>query len=200
MANTNAPSGLTPSCYLNGSMWNGQARMYYIASTDTHAYAIGDPVTLSGTGDSNGVPGITLATAGSSDPILGSVVGAGGLVYGGPGTNINNPNTTVIPGTKTTAYYVLVADDPNILFEVQEGGAGPTLTASSVTKNVNLLSGTNSGYLSGWQFDDASVNTTATLQLRLMGLVQRSGNAFGSYARWLVKINQHSYAPGTAGV
>ena len=51
MANANKPMGLSPHSYLNGATWNGQARAYYIASTDPNAFAIGDPVTLAGSGD-----------------------------------------------------------------------------------------------------------------------------------------------------
>jgi len=112
----------------------------------------------------------------------------------------NNLNTTVIPATKSQNYYVMVADDPNILFEAQEVGTGTALTAAEVGLNANLLAGTNNGYQSGWQIDNSGEGTGATLQVRLMGLVRRQQNAFGAYAKWLVKINNHELAAGTAGV
>jgi hypothetical protein len=201
MANTNAPSGLAPVQYLNGSPWNGQARRYYIAQADPNAYAIGDPVkTLSGGGDARGVSGVVLATAGAGNAIRGVIVGAGGLQYGGPSANINNLNTTVIPATKLTAYYVDVADDPNILFEVQEDSVTSNIAAEDVGENIDLIAGTNSGYLSGWMLDSNTAATGATLQCKIMGLVQRADNAIGAYAKWLVKINNHELAAGTAGV
>jgi hypothetical protein len=201
MPNVNAPSGLSPVMYKNGSPWNGQARVYYIASTDVNAFAIGDPVALTGTGDAKGVPGVTLATAGSANPVLGAVVGVGGTVYGGPMADPTNLNTTVVPATKLRAYYVMVADDPNIVFEIQESITSATpLTTAAVTKNANLLSGTNSGYMSGWQFNNNTTGTGATLQLHLFGLVQRPDNAFGAYAKWLCTINTHALANNIAGV
>jgi hypothetical protein len=200
MANINAPSGLSPVQYRNGSSWNGQARMYFIQQSDTNAYSIGDPLTLSGVGDGNGVPGATIAVAGSSNAVLGPIVGAGGIVYGGPSADPTNLNTTVIPATKLKAYYVLVADDPNIVFEIQESTTGAALTNTSVTKNANLLAGTNSGFLSGWQFNNSTTAVGATLQLHLFGLVQRQGNAFGANAKWLCTINNHVFAAGVAGV
>lgn len=200
MANINAPMGLAPYSTLTGAAWNGQANMYFIDSGNGSAFSIGDPVRLSGTGDTRGVPGVQLATAGTGNAVTGVIVSAGGLVNGAFVADPTNLNTTVIPATKTKSYYVLVADDPNILFIIQEGGAGAALAATDIGNNFNLLSGTNSGYVSGWTLDNASAANTATLQLRLMGLVQRSDNAFGTYAKWLVKINNHSYAAGTAGV
>lgn len=198
MANVNQPKGLWPTQYLNGAPWNGQARLYYIASTDSNAYAIGDPVASSGSGDTNGVPGVTLATAGTGNAIRGVIVGCGtseGLM-----ADPNNLNTTVIPATKSQAYYVMVVDDPNVIFEVQEVGTGTALTAAEIGLNANLASGTNNGYQSGWQLANDSEGSGSTIQVRLLGLVRRQKNAFGAYAKWLVKINNHELAAGTAGV
>ncbi len=200
MANSNTPWGLSPRKYMNGSPWNGQATMYYIASGDTNAYAIGDPVTLSGSGDGNGVAGVTLATAGSTNLVLGPILGMGGIAYGGPGVDPNSPNITVIPATKSKAYYVLVADDPNILFSIQDSGDGTAFAATNIGNNANLKSGTNSGYLSGWQLTDTLPGTGATLQVQLLGLDQVPGNAYGAYAKWLVRINTHQFRAGVSGV
>jgi hypothetical protein len=201
MANVNAPSGLSPVMYKNGSPWNGQARTYFIAQADANAYAIGDPVALAATGDSKGIPGCTLATAGSANPVLGAIVSMGGSIYGGAMADPTNLNTTVIPATKLRGYYVMVADDPNIVFEIQESTTSATpLTSAATTKNANLLSGTNNGYMSGWQFNNSTTGTGATLQLHLFGLVQRPDNAFGAYAKWLCTINTHALANNIAGV
>ena len=200
MANRNAPSGLSPVRYLNGSPWNGQAQTYWINSTDTSVYAIGDPIVSSGSADARfGVPGITLAAA-SASAVRGVLVSAGGLVNGGGFFDPNTLTQTVIPSTKLRHYYVLVADDPNILFEIQEGGSGSALTAADIGMNFYLKSGTNNGYVSGWLLDNATASTTSTYQLRAWGLSQRTDNAFGAYAKWLVSINNHELKAGTAGV
>ena len=197
MANANTPFGLAPVEYLGGAQWNGKARRYYIPSTDGNAYAIGDPVVLAGSADANGVASVVLATPGSA--LLGPIVGMGGMAYGGPSVDPTNLNTTVIPATKTKAYYVLVADDPNIIFEVQEIGTGTQLTADEVGLNCNLVAGTNSGYLSGWLLTNSTEATTNTLDVKLLGLKQVAGNAFGAYAKWLVLINNHVYRAGATG-
>lgn len=198
MPNANKPMGLSPVRFLTGASWNGQARTYYIASTDTNAFAIGDPVASSGSADSNGVAGITLATAGTGNPIRGVIVGLG--TQESLMADPSNLNTTVVPATKTKAYYALVADDPSIIFEVQEVGTGTALTASEVGLNANLVAGANNGYQSGWQIDNSGEGTGSTLQVRLLGLARRQDNAFGQYAKWLVKINNHELAAGTAGI
>jgi len=200
VANVDRPSGLSPVQYLNGAPWNGGGRVYCIPDTDdTNAYAIGDPVVLAGGADTNGVPTIILATAGSANSVLGSIVsGGGGLSYGSAyGVPADTP--VVIPATKSRNYYVLVADDPNLIFEAQEEDLGTAFTAAEVGLNANLSSGTNNGYISGWEIDTASPGAGGTLQLKLLSLVQVSDNAFGDWAKWWVMINLHCYRIGQVG-
>ena len=109
------------------------------------------------------------------------------------------------PASDTRVWYAMVADDPNIVFEVQEESNGTQLAATEVGLNTISKSGTGNGFVSGWQIPSATgatPNTTATLQLRLLGLSRRLDNAFGAYAKWLVQINVHELAHGTgaAGV
>jgi hypothetical protein len=202
VANQNRPAGLSPLEYLDGSPYNGKARMYYIAPNNGSVFAIGDPVVMSGDGDANGVAGVALATAGTSAIILGAIVGMGSIVYGGAGVDPNLPNNVIVPAAKTRAYYVLVSDDPSIVYSVQEGGAGAALTAADCGRGFNLLSGTNTGFVSGWQFDNASGGVEVGRQLQLLGLVQttQADNSFGTYAKWKVRINCHQYTTGQAGV
>ena len=212
MANLNAPSGLSPSCYRSGTSYNGQFRLYYIPSTDTNAYAIGDPVaSLTNAASANGISAVTLATAGSSAQLRGVLVTAGGALGSNAAINVAgsgffDPNalgSIVIPATKTQSYFVGICDDPDVLFEVQEwGGASYTaLTAADIGKNINLKSGANNGYISSWVIDTTAASSTSnTRQLKLMQLVQRRDNAFGQYAKHLVLINQHELNPPTSGV
>lgn len=200
MPNVDRPAGLQPLEYLDGSPYNGKARMYCIPSTDTNAYAIGDPVVMAGSADAAGVSTIVLATAGTGNIVLGAIVGMGGSKYGGPGAIPGALETTVIPATKTRDYYVLVSDDPNIVYEIQEVSGGTALAAAQVGLNANLIAGTNTGYVSGWEVDNSGEATGATLQVQLLGLVQRSDNAFGEHAKWKVRINYHQYTAGQAGV
>lgn len=199
MANVNQPSGLSPVGHLMGIDWSQKTRRFYIASTDTNAFAIGDPVKLSATSDGNGVPGVTLATAGAGNAVLGVIVGMGGPNYGGVNADVNSLNVTVIPATKTRAYYVEVVVDPYVVFEIQDDGSA-TPTTSFASLNYNLVAGTNNGYVSGWQLAANSNGTGATLQLQVLEMSQKPNNTLGVNAKWLVLINNHQYRSGTAGV
>lgn len=201
MANADRPMGLKPVRYLNGSPWNGAGRVYCIPNTDdTLVYAIGDPVVWAGDADAKGIPTITLATAGTGNTVLGAIVsGAGALTYGSSyGVPADTP--LVIPATKTRDYYVLVVDDPSVIFEIQEVSGGTALTSAAVGLNANLISGTNNGYISGWEVDNSGEAVGATIQLRLLGLAQRTDNAFGEHAKWEVLINHHSLRAGNVGL
>jgi len=200
MANANRPSGLTPVRYLNAAKWTGGGRVYCIPSTDsTNAYAIGDPVVLAGSADSAGVATVVLATAGSG--LTGVIVSMGGTKYGSGYYDPTNLNTTIVPQSKSRNYYVLVEDDPNVIYTVQEIGTGTALAAADVGLNCNLVAGTNNGYVSGWLLTNTTEATTSTLDVKLLGLAQTTEpNAFGAYAKWNVIINNHSYRTGITGV
>lgn len=199
MANTSALSGLAPVRYLNGAPWTGGGNVYCILAADTNAYWIGDLVTTIGNagGDANGVPSVTLASAGAA--ARGVIVGIG-TQPGGPYVNPNDLTKIYRPsGAQSVNYYALVVDDPNVLFEIQEGGVGSALTTSSVNRNVNINTGTRSGtlYVSPAYLDNNTVNTTATLNLKIISLIQRRDNAFGASAKWLVTVNSHEFRAGT---
>jgi hypothetical protein len=200
MANVDRPGGLKPVEYLSGAKWTGAGHVYCIPSTDASlAYAIGDPVVWAGSSDGRGVPTITLATAGAGSTVLGAIVSIGALDYGST-FGVPQESPMVIPVVKTHNYYVLVADDPDIIFEIQEVSGGTALTATEVGLNADLVSGTNNGYVSGWEVNNAGEGVGATVQLRLLGLVQRSDNAFGEHAKWRVLINYHSLRAGNVGL
>jgi len=109
-------------------------------------------------------------------------------------------DTTIIPATKTKNYYVLVVDDPNVIFEAQEDSIGNNLAVTDLSSNMDIVSGTNNGYVSGWMLDSSTVNTGSTRQVKLLGLAQRSDNAVGQYGKWLVLINNHELRGGITGV
>lgn len=203
MANANRPMGLWPVKHLTGAPFNGQGNLYQIAAADTNAYAIGDPVVSSGSGDANGVPGITLAAA--TGNIRGVILGLGkstgnAIAFEAGLFNPDNLNQTIRPsGAQASDWYALVADSPDLIFEVQEVGTGTALAAVDIGLNTNLLVGANNGFQSGWLLDNATKGTTSTLQVRILGLNRSQDNAFGAYAKWLVKINSHELSAGTAG-
>ena len=200
MANADRPSGLSPVQYLNGAPWTGGGRVYSILAANTDIFAIGDPVKSGGSADANGIASVALATAGVGNPIRGVIVGMGGTKYGAHYGDPTNLNQTVIPSVKTKNYYVLVVDDPMVIFEVQEVSGGTALTAAEVGLNADLIAGTNNGFISGWELNNAGEGVGATIQCRLLQLAPRNDNAFGEHAKWWVLINNHELKAGTVGL
>jgi len=192
---------LAPVKYKDGNPWNGQGKQYCILAADTNQYWIGDPVTTIGNAgaDSFGIPAITLGVAGSAT--RGVIVGLGTL-RNGPYINPNNLNQlpTRPSGAQSVNWYALIADDSNILFEIQEAGGGSILTSSSVNRNVNYNTGTRTSTLtiSPTFLDNSTVSTTATLNLKIIQVVQRPDvTPFAQFAKWLVTINNHEFSGGT---
>lgn len=204
MANSNVARGLMPYRHFDGSVWNGSANMYFVPASYATALFLGDPVDItSATNPNDGTPTVKLATVGS--PYVGVMVG---IVAGGE---------PIIPVTRdlpiyrpaSVATYILVADDPTLLYMVQDDASAqataPSLWAS---KNANLVAGTGStitGY-SGWQLAASSVALTNTLDVKIMRPLQQADNAIGSVAntnmnaKWLVKLNNYRFANLIAGI
>ncbi len=202
MANINAPKGFSPSRYLSGAPWNGMATPYYIPATDASQYGIGDAVKTAAGGDPNGIPQVQKALG--TDTVRGIVVGVLPIAP----VNSNQQAVTLtlevenIPATKTKAYYVLVVDDPKVAFELVDDGL-TVLTATACNKNASFTVAnpaapqTNSASV----LTTGSIGTVATLNLKMLGLVQNPTNAYGAYARWLVMFNLHELGgPATVGV
>lgn len=190
MANANAPRGLVPLRHKNGAPYNGACTLYYVGTGDANNLFIGDPVLVSGDGDANGVPGVVLATAGATNYITGAIVGIPKLA-----------SNELFTGYRaaSTAGYVLVADDPDLIFEIQEDSVGGALAATALSSNADLVSGSGSTYTntSGWQLDSSTAGTGSTKQLRILSIEQRPDNALGTNAKVLVEINLHSQRNAT---
>ena len=187
MANANTPRGITPYAYMSGAPYSGAVRTYYVPPGNATALFMGDPlVTITNSSDGNGIQAVGIATAGGGSQILGSFAGIS-----------NNAGIATIPLLQNqTPYlaasqgaYVYVTDDPFLLYMVQENGA---MVSGASGRNADLVAGAGSTYsgFSGWQLNSATLNTTSTLQMRIIQLLQESDNAIGTNAKWLTKINQ----------
>lgn len=183
MANANTPFGLRPVRHRNGAPYSGAATRYYVPASDSTALYLGDPVILAGSADADGVATVTRATAAGGAYVLGSVVGV-------------EPVTRDSPAYReaSTARYVWVADDPDLVFEIQEDAVGGALAAADVGLNADLIAGTGSAItgLSAFQLDTSTKATTNTLQLRILGFKQAVDNEIGANAKVLVTINLHA--------
>lgn len=201
--------GLKPVRYKDGSPWNGAANLYYIPASDATAVYLYDAVKSAGSGDASttGVPTVTRAAAG--DTIRGVVVGFCPTTPGHLTSSLQPPSTEG-PQYRpaSTAMYVWVVDDPNVVFEVEEDGDTSSLQVANIGNNVDLVAGAGSTTtgLSGMAIDSSSAGTISA-QLRILRLAYRAdgGNeasstgAAGNTAIWEVMINEHELS-GTTGV
>lgn len=204
MANVNKPMGLTPVKYLNGADWDGRGSVYSVATALAEVLSPGDPVMLSGTADATGCfPGIVRATAGAgaTTPAVGVLL-AIGTVPNGPFVNPNNLTTVQKASAAAGVYYALVADDPNIIYEIQEDSVGGSIGIASVGLNANFIyaNPATGVVVSAAMLDSNTVGASATaLDLKILRLAPVVGNALGTYAKWWVMFNTHAFRPGIIG-
>lgn len=205
MANADTSFGLRPVSYLSGGAYSGHVRPYFKAAGYATAMFVGDPIVFVNTGNTTPVTDLV----GGEFPIgtLQSVEqGAAGGPFGGVvvgfGADPDNLNRSYSPAS--TEAIVWVADDPNLVFEIQEASGGTALTAAAVGLNASVVvgSGSTTYGTSGVELDNSTEATTATLELKLLGIVNRDDNEIGEHCKWLVKINNHQLNShtGTAGV
>lgn len=187
MANANIARGLVPLREAGSGVHNGGLNMYYHPSSDATALYIGDPVVKNGSADGAGVPGCVRAAA--AGPITGVVAG---FVPDGVTDRAGY-------GAASTAYYVLVDDDPDAIFEIQDNTG---IAAADVGLNASMTLAAGNAYSkrSGVTLDAATKATTATLPLKIVGLRPTPGNDFGAYNKLMVKINVHTEAQASAGI
>lgn len=198
MANTTTAYGLRPSSN-DGII---RIRPYY-APASLASLGLGTPVIRSGTSNTvttiNGqaypagsLASIAVATGGDGNKLTGSIVGFELI-----------PTNLFVAGynAASTQRVVYVADHPNQLFTIIDD-ASATLAVTDVGLNANLVVGTVNATtgLDSTTLAASTVATTATFQLKILGLNNRVGNELGTGAEWLVKINNHTDANIVAGV
>ncbi len=198
MANADTPKGLKPVKYQGGACYSGAANLYYIPASDSDtAVYIGGLVKLAGSADADGVPSVS-GNVSTGDAVIGAVVGFdpdNGAGADGRDSDIYRANST--------ERYVYVADDPNLLFEVQDD-ASATLTAADVGTVADLTGFTSGSTGTGLSSIEISATTTTssgdgTEDVKIMRLVNRPDNTIGDNADWLVRLNNHAYVDANTG-
>jgi len=160
---------------------------------DGTAIGIGDPVLALGTGTTNADGTVTkdVKIAATTDVIEGVVVAV-----------LPDTRDSLLYRAANTARRLLVCDDPDALFEIQEVSGGTPLTADDIGLNASIAVGSPSTVTgkSGATLDNTTEAGTNTLALKLVEFVNRPDNAIGDSAKWLVRINRHRYVDQVAGV
>ena len=199
MANVDNPFGLKPVRYLTGAPYNGAVNAYFVPSSDTTALFIGDPVVKTGTSNTTAqkefvagaLPVVTKATAGSTNPITGVIVSVEHVTH-----------ESTVYREASTDRIVYVADDPAIVFQVQDDAAA-ALAATDVAGNANLVfthAGDAISAQSGAELDASAIATTVAHQLTIIRLANTQNNELGNNAIWEVRINNHTEINGVAGI
>lgn len=204
MANADSPFGFRPIRHRNGAAYNGSTNPYFIKDTSNQALFIGDPVIWNGTANTAKVqvpgagdfeiatlPEIVRATAGTTNKILGVIVG-----FAADPTALENQYRL-----NATERVALVCDDPDVIFEIQADSA-TDLGATAVGANFDFVlthAGSTVTGLSGAELDGSQEAQTAAHQLIIVRAINRADNdPTLTHANWEVMISNHSLVTGMA--
>ena len=188
MANVDAPSGFTPIRYASGHAYTGAASTYYKDAT-AGVIGVGDPVIkVTNSSDPLGGPEIVRATTGSA--ITGVVVGIMPVQ-----SNLNQHHLAA-----ADVGYVLVADDPNLVFMVKDNGGATGMAVTDVGQHIDSVAAINANTTTGrsnYEIDTEAKATDNTWIL--VGAHQRPDNdPTLANAKWEVMANLHTEVNASA--
>ena len=201
MASVASPYGLKPVNLIGGQVFAGSTREFKLSTNNSAAIFNGDVIQLTSAGNPQALS--ATPTAGTTAGIVGVCLG---VRYINPATKQSNwaqylPANAITGGY--TEVYIIVASDPDLVFQIQGTAAFGTLTNGAngaIGKNAALGFGTagststgNSGVNLVVGANGGSLANTATLAMRIVGVVP--GTETDAYPEILVKFNQgtHSY-------
>lgn len=192
MANVNEKFGLRPYRSINGAPWNNAQNRYTIANNLSTAIFQGDPVKPTTAGN------VTLARSNTSDRIVGVF---NGVFYNDPTTQkptFRNNYPGSIAAAGITAF---VVDDPNTVFLVD---ADEAFTRADLFKNYSLtnVTGNTLTGISEKQLDVSVSGTTTTFAVQAIDIQEGASDSDTSTSgvNVLVRINNHFFRSGTAGI
>ena len=194
MANRDTPNGLKPVRYASGKPYDGAHNLYYVPATTHNAMFIGDACIEVGLIAATGTTfyGIPVDLM----PQVNAFTASDALVRGVIVGFLPNPtalSTNHLPAD--TAGIVMVADDPDLIFEVQESATITGVTqVEAVGLNTDLVVGSGNATTgtSATEIDSSVTPVTTTLTVRLIRPVNRPDNAQGANMRWEVAFVEHS--------
>jgi hypothetical protein len=190
MASTSTPVGAEPVGTLSGSgSFSGKMRSYPIATTYDTQISYGDFVTIVAGGGVEKNVVTTTATAVTLGVFM-------GCTYTDPTTGQFTASQYWPANNAATDAQALVADDPNLLFQMQSDGA---IQAADRGQNCGIVV-TAGDTIMGRSRNQASstTNTTATLPLRIVDFVDGPDSSAGdAYTDVICMLNVHFYRQAT---
>ena len=212
MANISRVNGFKPVKHFTGAPYNGQANIYEVSVSETVPVFVGDLVVRSTNASTSGLVTVKSlsAAATANDVVAGVVLGA---VVG-----IVNPKLDPVDGTMSagsisldtpqyspaaTKTFVLVADAPDIIYEVQATGSY-ALADIGLNADVGVLAAAGNGLvtgISGMYVNATAPTASATRPVHVVGYVKRPDNeAPGAYNKLLVQLTTSAQGNAIVGV
>ena len=192
MANVTERFGLRPSRQLNGSPFINAQNRYRVAADNSTNIFQGDVVKPLASGT------IGRAIANTSTPVVGVF---NGCFYTDPTTQKPTFKNFLPSSINASDLVAFVIDAPDTVFEVNANGV---FGVADIFKNfsINNVTGNTATGISLVQLDVANSGTDSTF---LVQAIDISGDVFNSdvtvsNANILVRINNHAYKAGTAGL
>ena len=192
MANVLERFGLRPSRQLNGSPFINAQNRYRVAADNSTNVFQGDVVKPLASGT------IGRAIANTSTPVVGVF---NGCFYTDPTTQKPTFKNFLPSSINASDLVAFVIDAPDTVFEVN---ANAVFAVADIFKNfsINNVTGNTATGISLVQLDVANSGTDSTF---LVQAIDISGDVFNSdvtvsNANILVRINNHAYKAGTAGL
>jgi len=192
MANVTERYGLRPSRQLNGSPFINAQNRYRVAADNSTNVFQGDVVKPFASGT------IGRAIANTSTPVVGVF---NGCFYTDPTTQKPTFKNFLPSSINASDLVAFVIDAPDTVFEVNANGV---FGVADIFKNfsINNVTGNTATGISLVQLDVANSGTDSTF---LVQAIDISGDVLNSdvsvsNANILVRINNHAYKAGTAGL
>ena len=211
------PYGFKPINLEGGRVYSGATRKLPIASGYASNIGYGDLVILQADGTIARLDTSTGAKAAFATPVIGVFLGCSYSQDSGLKYSLWSQSWT--GGTTATNAYAVIADDPNVLFQVLVTNAGTAYTASGATAadvGANLgyyqAGGTSGTALINTATGDsvisanlASKATTATLPFRVVDVVPATALSDGTFQEVIVAytppaISQLATSPYTVSL
>lgn len=192
MANANAAFGFRP-VNRDGSPYNGATLRCVFAAADATAAFIGDPVILDGSSNS-GYPGVSQCAAG--EPVFGVVT-----AFEADPDGLGNQYRLA-----STLRFCQVVPAVGNYFEIQSDDDTTALAEASVGLNADYIvaAGSTVYGVSGVELNSNTAATTTTLDLQIVGLVDRADNLLAGTGSTnknvIVQFNDPQQKPGRTGV
>lgn len=192
MASTSTPYGLRAVNLLGGQSYAGSVRLISIAASYNVSIQVGDPVVIVAAGTIERMNATTTATTVTN---TGGTNGFAGVFVGCQYTDATTGFTTrqtYVAGNTATDIMAFVVDDPDALFQLQANGTLAQATLGANAALIQTTAGASTYVPSGLQLQISSVNTTATLPIRIVDFVNAPGSTIGdAFTDVIVRINTH---------